>query len=149
MQGRNGGTEVENGLLDTVEEGGGGQMEKIASTNQFSHSCVWLFVTPWTAACQASLSITNSWSLLKLMSIKSVMPSNYLILCLLIQPSHLHPLSVYMSCVKRLAGEQLLCNTGSPVMRWGESQAQKEGNIYIIMADLCCGRGEAKQCKIF
>ena len=41
---------------------------------------VWLFETPWTAACQAFLSITNSWSLLKLMSIKSVMPSNHLIL---------------------------------------------------------------------
>ena len=40
-----------------------------------------LFVTPWTAACQASLSITNSGSLLKLMSIESVMPSNHLILC--------------------------------------------------------------------
>src|SRR5574337_1865526 len=38
-------------------------------------------VTPWTAACQASLSITNSWNLLKLMSIKSVMPSNHLIFC--------------------------------------------------------------------
>ena len=44
-------------------------------------SCVWLFVTPWTAARQASLSITNSWSLVKLMSIESVMPSNDLILC--------------------------------------------------------------------
>ena len=40
-----------------------------------------LFVTPWTAACQASLSITNSQSLLKLTSIASVMPSNHLILC--------------------------------------------------------------------
>ena len=39
------------------------------------------FVTPWTAAHQASLSITNSWSLLKHMSIESVMPSNYLIIC--------------------------------------------------------------------
>ena len=48
-----------------------------------------LFVTPWTAAQQASLSITNSRSLLKLMSIKSVMPSNHLILCcsLLLLPS--------------------------------------------------------------
>ena len=46
-----------------------------------SLSCVWLFVTPWTTAHQASLSITNSWSLLKLMSIKSVMPSSHLILC--------------------------------------------------------------------
>ena len=45
--------------------------------------------TPWTAACQASLSITNSWSPLKLMSIESVMPSNHLILCcpLLLTPS--------------------------------------------------------------
>ena len=50
---------------------------------------VWLFVTPWTAACQASQSITNSWSLLKFMSIESVMPSNHLILChpLLLSPS--------------------------------------------------------------
>ena len=44
-------------------------------------SCVQLFATPWTAAHQASLSITNSWSLLKLMSIESVVPSNHLILC--------------------------------------------------------------------
>ena len=57
----------------------------------FLHSCrfslvqslsrVWLFVTPWTAALQASLSITNSRSWLRLMSIKSVMPSNHLIFC--------------------------------------------------------------------
>ena len=46
-----------------------------------SLSCVQLFVTPWTAAGHASLSITISWSLLKLMSIESVMPSSYLILC--------------------------------------------------------------------
>ena len=46
-----------------------------------SLSRVPLFVTPWPAAHQASLSITNSWSLLKLMSIESVMPSNHLILC--------------------------------------------------------------------
>ena len=52
-------------------------------------SRVRLFATPWTAACQASLSITNSQSLLKLMSIESVMPSNHLILChpLLLLPS--------------------------------------------------------------
>ena len=52
-------------------------------------SCVWLFVTPWTAAHQASLSITNAQGLLKLMSIESVMPSNRLILCspLLLPPS--------------------------------------------------------------
>ena len=54
-----------------------------------SLSCVWLFVTPWTAAQQASLSITNSRRLLKLMSIESVMPSNDRVLCgpLLLPPS--------------------------------------------------------------
>jgi len=54
-----------------------------------SLSRIQLFVTPWTAASQASLSINNSWSLLKLMSIESVMPSNHLILCrpLLLLPS--------------------------------------------------------------
>ena len=52
-------------------------------------SRILLFVTPWTAACQPSLFITNSWSLLKLRSVESVMPSNYLILCrpLLLLPS--------------------------------------------------------------
>ena len=56
---------------------------------QFSRSVVSNSATPWIAACQASLSITNSLSLLKLMSIKSVMPSNHLILChpLLLLPS--------------------------------------------------------------
>ena len=52
-------------------------MEKLVQ----SLSCVWLFATPWMAASKASLSIINSWSLLKLMSIESVMPSNYFILC--------------------------------------------------------------------
>ena len=46
-----------------------------------SLSCVQLFATPWTTAHQASLSFTNPWTLLKLMSIKLVMPSNHLILC--------------------------------------------------------------------
>ena len=49
-----------------------------SSVQSLSH--VRLFVTPWIAACQASLSITNSWSLLRLTSIKSVMPSSHLIL---------------------------------------------------------------------
>ena len=57
------------------------------SVQSLSH--VRLFATPWNAACQASLSITNSWSLIKFMPIKSVMPSNHLILCclLLLLPS--------------------------------------------------------------
>ena len=52
---------------------------QFSSVQSLSH--VWLFVTPWTAACQVSLSITNSQSLLKLMSNELVMSSNYLILC--------------------------------------------------------------------
>ena len=56
-----------------------------------------LFVTPWTAAHQASLSITNSWGLLKLMSIALVIPSNYLILCcpLLLLPSTFSSIRVF------------------------------------------------------
>ena len=56
-----------------------------------SLSRVRLFATPWTAACQASLSITNSWSLLRLMSIESVMPSSYLILCCPLLPPSIFP----------------------------------------------------------
>jgi len=60
---------------------------QFSSAQSLSH--VWLFVTPWTTACQASLSITNSRSLLKLTSIKLVRPYNHLILCvpLLLLPS--------------------------------------------------------------
>ena len=60
---------------------------QFSSVQSLSH--VWLFVTPWIAACQASLSITNSRSSFKLMSIESVMPSNHLILYhpLLLLPS--------------------------------------------------------------
>ena len=63
------------------------RQEERSSVQSLSH--VQLFATPWTAARQASLSIINSWSLLKLMSIDSVMPSNHLILChpLLLLPS--------------------------------------------------------------
>ena len=61
----------------------------LSSVSQFSHSVMYDSATPWTAARQASLSITSSQSLLKLMSIKSVMPSNHLALChpLLLLPS--------------------------------------------------------------
>jgi len=61
-------------------------------------SCVLLFVTPWTAARQASLSITNSRSLLKLMSLESVMPSNHLTLCHpLLLPSVFSSIRVFSS----------------------------------------------------
>ena len=64
-----------------------------------SLSRVQLFVTSWTAACQASLSITNTWRLLKLISIASVMPSNHLILChpLLLLPSIFPSIGVFSS----------------------------------------------------
>ena len=64
-----------------------------------SLSRVQLFVAPWTAACQTSLSITNSWSLLKLMSIKLVMPSNHLLIChpLFLPPSIFPSIRVFSS----------------------------------------------------
>ena len=80
-----------------------------------SHSHVQLFATPWTAACQASLSIANSWSLLKLMSIKSVMPSNHLILCcpLLLLPSIFPSIRVF-------SNESVLC------IRWPKYWSSNE-----------------------
>ena len=65
---------------------------------------VWLFVTPWTATFQASLFITNSWSLLKLMSIESVMPSKHLIHCcpLLLLPP-------VFPCIRVFSSESVLC----------------------------------------
>ena len=65
-----------------------------SSVQSLSHVC---FATPWTAAHQASLSITNSWCLLKLLSIESVMPSNHLILCcpLLLLPSIFPSIKVF------------------------------------------------------
>ena len=61
-------------------------------------SCVQLFATPWTAAHQASMSFTISWSLLKLMFSESVMPSNHLILChLLLLPSIFPRIRVFSS----------------------------------------------------
>ena len=64
-----------------------------------SISCVWHLATPWIAACQASLSITSSWSSLKLTSIESVMPSSHLLLCcpLLFLPLILPSIRVFSS----------------------------------------------------
>uniref|UniRef100_A0AC11CXC6 Uncharacterized protein n=1 Tax=Ovis aries TaxID=9940 RepID=A0AC11CXC6_SHEEP len=75
---------------------------QFSSVQLLSH--VQFFATPWTAAYQASLTITNSWSLLKLMSIESVMPSNLLILCrpLLLPPSIFPSIRVFSS-------ESVLC----------------------------------------
>ena len=76
----------------------------VQSSSVQSLSCVRLLVTRWTAACQASLSITNSWSLPKLKSIELVIPSNHLILC--------HPLLLLSSIfpsIKVFANESVLC----------------------------------------
>ena len=75
--------------------------KEFSSVQSLSH--VQLFVTPWTAARQASLSTTNSQSLLKLMSIESVMPSSHLILC--------HPLLLLPSifpCIRVFTNESVL-----------------------------------------
>ena len=77
-------------------------LHQFSSVQSLSH--VWLFVTPWTAAHQASLSIANSRSLLKLMSIELVMPSNHLLLCypLLLLPSIFPSIRVF-------SNESVLC----------------------------------------
>ena len=74
-----------------------------SSSSVQSLSCVQLFVTPWTAACQASQSITNSCSLLKLMSIVLVMPSNDFILC----NTLLLPSSIFLS-IRVFSNESVL-----------------------------------------
>ena len=76
---------------------------QFSSVHLLSH--VRLFLTPWTAECQASLSITNSQSLLKLMSIESVMPSNHLILCC----PFLLPLPIFSS-ISVFSNEPVLCS---------------------------------------
>ena len=81
-------------------------MQSLSNSVQFSCSVVSDSATPWTAACQASLSITNSRRLLKLMFIESVMPSNHLILC---RPLPLLPQSFLASV---FSNESTLC------LRW-------------------------------
>ena len=80
-----------------------GQNRKSGASVQFSRSVVSDSATPWTAARQASLSITNSRSLLKLMSIESVMPSNHLILC------HALLLPSIFSSIRGFSNKPVLC----------------------------------------
>ena len=81
------------------EARGNSFLDSLEKRSVQSFSCVWLFVTPWTAACQASLSFIISQSLLQLMSIKLVMPSNRLILChpLLLLPSVFPSIRVFFN----------------------------------------------------
>ena len=82
-------------------------MHIVVSGSVQSPSHVRLFATPWTAALQASLSITNTWSLLKLMSIELVMPSSHLILC--------HPLLLLPSI---FPGIRVFSNESALLIRW-------------------------------
>ena len=86
------------------------QLKDISSVQSVSR--VWLFVTPWITVHQDSLSITNSWSLLKLMSIELVMPSSHLILCC---PLLLLPL--VPPSIRVFSNESTLC------MRWPKYQS--------------------------
>ena len=91
-----------------------------------SLSHVWLFATLWNGAYQASLSITNSQSLLKLMSIASVMPSNHLILChpLLLLPSTLPSIRVFST-------ESFLCIRGPKC--WSFTSSISPSNEYSVL----------------
>ena len=89
-------------FVDKYEEGQVLYIVQFSLVQSLSH--VWLFATPWTAARQASLSITNSRSLPKLMSIELVMPSNHLILC---RP-HLLPPLIFPS-IRVFSSESVLC----------------------------------------
>ena len=100
--------------------------------------------TPWTAACQASLSISNSWSLLKLMSIKSVMPLDHLILC---HPHLLWP-SVFLS-IRVFSNESVLYIRWPKY--WGFSFSISPSNEYsrlisfnIDWFELCTVQGTLK-----
>ena len=103
---------------------------RISSVQSLSR--VRLFATPWTAALQASLSIINSQSLFKLMSIELVMPSNHLILCrpLLLLPSIFPSIRVFsnesvlvrMSIIKKSANNKCWrgCGEKGPLLHWWE-----------------------------
>ena len=99
---------------------------KLLAAQGFSsvtQSYVRLFMTPWTAACQASLSITNSQSLLKLMSIESVIPSKHLILC--------HPLLLLPSIFpsnRVFSNESVLCIRWPK--HWSFSISISPSNVY-------------------
>ena len=93
-------------------------LKDILDTFQFNCTLVSDIVTPWTAACQDTLSITNTWTMLKLMSIESVMPSNHL--------SHCHPLlllpSIFPS-IRVFSNESVLC------IRWPSIAASASASV--------------------
>ena len=80
------------------------QVSMIQFSSVQSLNCIRLFAIPWTAACHTSLSITNSHSLLKVMSIESVMPSNHIVLCCC-----LHLLPSVIPSIRVFSNESVLC----------------------------------------
>ena len=93
------------GYIEVLQQRAGSQEhQKIYGVVLQSLSHVWLFATPWTAASQPSLFFTISWTLLKLMSIESVMPSNHLILCYPLLPLP----SIFLS-IRVFSNESALC----------------------------------------
>ena len=101
---------------------------KLLFSSVQSLSCVWLFSTPGTAAHQASLSITNSWSLLKPTSIESVTPSNYLILC---RP-HLLLSSIFPSI--RVFSNESVLRIRWPKYAFGISQLKtQKSSVYTLI----------------
>ena len=98
---------------------------QFSTVQSLSH--VWLFATPWTAARQASLSITNSWSLLKLMSIELVMPSNHFTLC--------HPLPLLSSIFSQHQGLFQWVSSSHQVAKVLEFRLQHQSFQWIFRTD--------------
>ena len=103
--------------------GKGGDQYRCERCSSVQFSCS-VFATPWTAVHQASLSITNSWSLLKLLSIESVMSSNHLILCHLL----LLPPSIFPSI--RVFSDESVLRIGWPKY-WSFSFSISPSNEYL------------------
>ena len=110
--------------------------QTLCSIQSLSH--VHLFATPWTAACQASLSFTNSQSLFKLMSIKSVMPSNHLILC---RPLLLLP-SIFPSI--RVFSNELVLRIRWPKC-WSFSFSISSSNEYPVLIGSSCSPRDSQE----
>ena len=114
--------------------------KSLQSVQSLSH--VQLLANPWTAAPQASLSVANSWSLLKLMSVKSVMPSNHLILC--------HPLlllpSIFPS-IRVFSNESVLCIRWPKYWSFSISPSNEYSGLIsfrVDWLDLCAVQGTLK-----
>ena len=121
--------------------------QQMASQSIQLLSCVQLFVTPWTAACQASLSITNSQSLLKLMSIELVMPSNHVILCrpLLLLPSIFPSVRVFqMSQLFASGGQRIGVSASTSVLPMNTNEHPRLVSFRMDWSDLLAVQGTLK-----